>query len=118
MSLQFWRTSQGIDRGTVTIVHAIIAKTVKRIGPYFGKSLVDSTLCQAQQNAAKIINRSPTDDSENETAFLPNSTIATVPPNERKIPVKTAGLKCSFLVATPMRNAKIGVSAIKSAALP
>src|SRR5262249_22884214 len=100
------------------VVPATIARTVSRIGPYFGRRRVDSTLCQAQQTAAAIIKRFPSQESMMDNSLVPKSTMAAAPVNDRVIPIRMTALKCSFLIATAMRNAKTGVSAMNSAALP
>src|SRR2546426_12843913 len=110
--------SHGIERGTIIAVPATIAKTVNRIGPYLGRRRVDSALCQAQQTAAAIISRFPSQESVKESSLEPNITIAAAPVIERIIPIKMPELKCSFFIATPIRNAKTGVNAMSNAAVP
>src|SRR5262249_23767955 len=115
---QSWVASHGVESGATIAVPAIIENAVSGIGPYFGNSRVDSALCHPQRIEAAIINKSPVQESVSDSWFLPNSTIADAPVIDRMIPNITPELKCSFFIATPIKNAKTGVSAISSAALP
>ena len=100
---QSWFISHGIERGIIITVPLSIVKTVSRIAPYFGRKRVCSALYQAQQKAEEIINESPIHVSPHETSPEPNRTSAKTPPNEMTIPTRTAKLKLSRFLKTPIK---------------